>query len=197
MVEVFLAINFEREAVFARMSRPVLVVVHGFHIIIRNNSLIGAGNQRFYRMCCQSCCVPLLTDVFDHFMNHFNFIVAHQPVAPVTLDLNDVHPKIDGFINILKIEFFVRIRADLRKFTVIQVGPDLRYNLDFAAGNLFVFGQKRIRWKSDIDGVDSGKFCQLKRLINLLFGIVSFEKFRDIDQVARMCPAANQVSTGN
>ena len=95
-------------------------------------------------MGAQSCGVSLLTDMFNHFTNHFNLLVAHQPIAPVSLNLNNIHSEIDGLVNILKKEFLVGIWSYFIQFFLVQIGCHLSNDLYFTAGHFFVFGQKRV-----------------------------------------------------
>jgi hypothetical protein len=73
-------------------------------------------------------------------------------------------------------------------------GPEVEYNLDFAACVLFVFEDYVRLPFGNQNGVNAVLFCQGQRLEDFLLSIVGLEEFRDVDKVTRMRPAADEVA---
>ena len=95
------------------MGRPVSVMVHGLHVIIRNNPCFFTGNVRIDRMGSQSGCKSLFPDVIHHLCDHIDLSVPDTYIGPVPLDLDDVHLMLDGRIDICEIIIVLHIRGHL------------------------------------------------------------------------------------
>jgi hypothetical protein len=158
-----------------KVDRQIIIVSHNAKLVARHNCLNGVGTQTNR--------VSLGLAIINCFCQHINLIVPHPPIATVALDLNYINAKINHFVNMLGWCFFF--------------GMNLADSLEIAFENALVFINHIKLAVGNVHGVDARLFSKGQRFKNFLFGIVRFEKRRDVNQITRMRPASDKISAHN